>query len=86
VRSTKNGCWTRSEVVDLDNVDGDLAIVSSYARGLAVIAANVVAESRNNPTNCGDTGATVLVNRSSALRNPVSWVEGSDKYAATGLR
>ena len=46
--SLRNGSWSCSDWVETSSVEGDLAIVSSSAFGLAEKAANVVAMSVNS--------------------------------------
>ncbi len=85
-KSTKNGCWARKLSVDTANVDGDLEIVASNARGSREIASNVVAISVNNRAFTSATGASVPINAFNASKNPVNRVPGSDKYRATGSK
>jgi hypothetical protein len=79
VRSVRNFCCAANEEVDTANVEGDLAIVASKFPGLAAIAPNVVAESRNRSTSVPDTGDTALVNEFSEFKNRTSPVEGADR-------
>jgi hypothetical protein len=86
VKSVKNGCCTRSELVDVVNVEGDSAIVDSSALGERSIAANVVAMFVNKSALTCATGATVRMNVSNAVKNRVNCVDGALKFAATGRR
>ena len=42
-RSTRNGCWNSSDLVDTSSVGGDSLIVFARSEALREIASNVVA-------------------------------------------